>query len=104
MQQVVDAGRIPLNDTAKVRYADDELRLYGVHAILRIRDRRPDLFMGRYSALPADLALTDPFPLRDELVPAVADYITARAETRDDEFVEGSRAAGYLALFDRAVG
>lgn len=104
MQQVLDTARIPLNDSAKVRYLDSELLSYANYALLRARDRRPDLFLGRWLALPSDLALGDTFPVREELVPVFADYVTGRAETRDDEFVDGSRAALYLAQFDKVIG
>lgn len=104
MQQVLDAGRVPLNDSTKVRYTDADLLLYANNAIFRIRDRRPDLFLGRWLSLPSGLVATDVFPVRGELFSAVADYITARAETRDDEFSETSRAAQYMALFDKVVG
>ena len=104
MQQVVDAARIPLNDKDKVRFEDSELLGYANDGILRIRQRRPDLFLGRWFSLPGSLALTDIFPLHDELKPALADYVTARAEFKDDEFSENGRAAASLALFERAVG
>lgn len=104
LQQVVDKARLPLNDSAKARYPDTELLGYANDAVLIIRDRRPDLFLGRWLALPGSLALTDAFPVRDELVPPTADYITARAEVKDDEFTEDSRAMTLMSLFTKAVG
>lgn len=104
MQQVIDLARAPLNDAGKVRYTDADLLLYANQAILRVRDRRPDLFLGRWLALPSNLVVGDNFPVRPELMSAVADYVTARAETRDDEFSETGRAVGYMAQFDKVIG
>jgi hypothetical protein len=99
VQQVVDQARIPLNDDGKVRYTDAVLLTYFNDSILVIRKKRPDLFLGRWTTLPAQLALADPFPVDDVYVPIVADYITGRAELVDDESVDNSRAATLIQTF-----
>jgi hypothetical protein len=104
MQNVVDKGRIPLNDSAKTRYSDTDLLGYANDAILRVRDRRPDLFIGRWLTLPGGLALGDAFPIRDEFFPPVVDYVTSRAEVRDDEFSDNNRVVMLMSMFDKAVG
>ncbi|MDE2102202.1 MAG: hypothetical protein KGL39_33460 [Patescibacteria group bacterium] len=104
VQDVLDKARYALNDDAKVRQTDTALLSYFNDAILRVRNRRPDQFVGQWSSLPGNLIATNTFPLRDELVPAVADYIIGRAEAIDDEFVDDSRSAAFIAAFDKVIG
>jgi len=101
MQQVVDSGRYPLNDADKVRYTDTDLLVFARAALHLLLSKRPDLFFGRFTALPSisTLALGDSFPLDDSMEPAVADYITARAESVNDESVVDQRAALFFGLF-----
>jgi hypothetical protein len=98
MQEVVDKGRAPLNDDDKVRYPDTELLGFANDGILYLRNRRPDLFIGSYATLPEKLVIGDTFPLSAEYVPAVADYIAARAESRNDESVLTERAQMFFTL------
>lgn len=99
MQQVVDRARIPLNDADKARYSDTDLLGYANDAVLVLRAKRPDLFFGQFASLPGAKALGENLPLDDTLFPAVCDYVTARAETRDDESVLEQRAVAFFALF-----
>ena len=99
MQQVVDKGRIPLNDVDKDRHSDTHLLSFANDALLVLQSNRPDLFFGMFSSLPSAKVLTDAFPLPDTLVPAVADYVTARAESMNDESVLEQRASAFFALF-----
>jgi hypothetical protein len=104
MQQIVDRARIPLNDADKDRYSDDDLLAFANEAVKVLRRERPDLFFGQYEALPADKALGDALPLDDEYAESVASYVTARAETVDDEHVNTGRARLFFELFNRGVG
>lgn len=99
MQNIVDRGRVPLNDDGKVRFTDPQLLSFGVDGIYVLRQKRPDLFFGQFAALPRELAVGDPFPLPEEYAPAVQDYITARAETRNSEADLEQRASAFFALF-----
>lgn len=103
MRDVVDKGRKPLNDVDKVTYSDPDLLGYANDAILLLRNRRPDLFIGQWSALPENIPIDDPFPLPSEYVPAVADYITARAETHNDESVIEQRAELFFKLVNGQI-
>ena len=100
MQEVVDKGRVPINDAAKDRITDATLLGYANDAILLLRNKRPDLFFGQYLTLSTleKLSLAAVFPLSAELVPAVADYVTARAESGNDESVVTERAQLFFAL------
>lgn len=100
MQEVVDKGRFPINDDAKARFTDADLLAFANDAMLLLRNKRPDLFFGQFLTLATTekLALGATFPLPGEYVPAVADYITARGETRNDESVLTERAAMFMKL------
>lgn len=104
-QQAVDRARVPLNDSDKDRYSDQELLAYAVDALLMLYRYRPDLFIGSFGALPSitSLALSSAFPVEDQYLPIVADYVTGRAESKDDESVDNSRASQFLALFNTGI-
>lgn len=104
-QQLIDRARIPLNDADKTRYPDAELLGYGVDAYLLLRRYRPDLFIGNWT-LGSWSAYTvgTPFPnAPDEYLPIIADYVTARAEFKDDEHVVAERAQAFYQLFSAGV-
>lgn len=106
LQSVLDLARIPLNDADKDRYSDaDALLPFLRHGLLAAYRRRPDLFIGQLAVTPSflTLALVDPFPLPDEYIQVFADWVTARAETVDDEHVNSQRAAAFFALFGKDV-
>jgi hypothetical protein len=98
-QQACDRARIPLNDADKTRYPDADLLAYGNDAILILRQKRPDLFFGSWTIPPAGYAIGDNLPVDDTYFPAVCDYMTGRAEFRDDEDAMQQRAAAFLQLF-----
>jgi hypothetical protein len=106
-QNLADRARVPLNDSDKVRYPDSELLQYGVDAYLQLWRYRPDLFLASYSAVPSwsSLALGSTFPVGDDnLMPTIADYVTARAESKDDENILKERAQAFYALFRSGIG
>lgn len=99
-QAVVDLARIPLNDVDKDRYSDATLLAFANHGVLALVKRRPDLFVGQFGNLPDGTnVLTDTFPLPASYVQLAADWVTARAESTDDEHVNSGRAAAFSALF-----
>jgi hypothetical protein len=104
MNEIVDKARKPLNDVDKDRFSDNDATLfndllgYANDAILLLRNKRPDLFIGSFAALPEKLAIGDTFPLPAEYVPAVVDYVVARAELHDDEHVLSERATVFFQL------
>jgi len=104
MQQVIDRARIPLNDADKDRYPDADLLVYGNEALAILRRRRADLFLGNLAGGMAALDLPDLLPFDDAYLPAVADYVTARAETRDSEEELMNRATVFFGLFSASAG
>lgn len=100
MQQVVDMGRIPLNDDAKTRMSDATGLTFAKQALQMLVIKRPDLFFGQYLAMPdiSALVLGSNFPVEDRIAPAVADFITAKAETANDESIVEQRATMFFQL------
>jgi hypothetical protein len=99
-QTVVDLARYPLNDQDKTRLSDDELLAFANAGMLQLVLRRPDLFVGQFNNLPSGQnALTDTFPLTGPYVQTVADYVTFRSETVDDEKMNEPRAIAFAQLF-----
>lgn len=98
-QDVVDLAREPLNDEDKVRYSDEDLLRFANQAVLQAAKRRPDLFIGRFGTIPDRAGLGDDVLLPAAYVQMLADYVTARAESVDDEHVNSGRAAAFWQLF-----
>jgi hypothetical protein len=93
-----------LQDDAKVRYPDAELLDYANSAYLTLRRKRPDMFLGLWGSMPSNLGMASNFPgAGDEYMPSIADYVTARAEFKDDENVVQQRAASFYQLFEAGV-
>ena len=105
MQQVVDGSRVPLNDDGKDRWDDPTLFGYAVMALRRLRRERPDLFMplATVTNLGA-LTLGSNFPLTEDLLEPVYDYIRARAESHDTEPVDATKAPVFFQLFKGIEG
>lgn len=103
VQQVIDRGRAPLNDSDKVRYPDLDLLDYLNDGLAEIYQDRPDLLFGKYGTTPAPLTLTDPFPLSAAHEVSIKHYMVYRAEMKDDEHVNSTRAAQTYKLFKDSV-
>lgn len=104
MQKVVDKGREPLNDDFKRRWSDPTLLDYAIDALLTLRSLRPDLFIGNMSYDISALRVTDTFPVHDDFVPAVADYISGRAHMKDDDGASPGRVDTFLKLALARIG
>jgi hypothetical protein len=103
MQTVVDKARIPLNDADKDRYSDADLLGFVNAGIALAYKVRPDLAFGSYGTEFSELALGVTFPLPYQFQQAIADYAAFRAETKDDEAVNGGRAVLMLQLFEKEL-
>ncbi|MEK6244019.1 MAG: hypothetical protein AABM33_05905 [Pseudomonadota bacterium] len=107
VQQVCDRARAFLKDAAKDRYPDDitdptqpSLRQFVNDGVQALFANRPDLFLGSYSALPADgaLALATAVPVPDFIIPSMVDWVVARAESLDDEYTVDQRAQAFMVI------
>lgn len=103
MQEVVDRARIPINDADDDRYDDTVLLDFANAGIARALEIRPDLWFGSYGTPFSPLALTGTFPLPYAKLQTIADYVTFRAETADDEHVNSNRAVAFLKFFEEAL-
>ncbi len=97
-KDVIDSARYPINDDSKERCSDTQMLAFLINGLQILRNKRPDLFIGRYLTLPAVTAMQDELPLDPMFVPALTDYVTARAFTREDEETLQARAASFFAL------
>lgn len=100
-QEILDRARLPLNDADKTRYSDADGLLYLREGVRIVRRLRPDAFLGNLAADPAaSIALTSEVPVGFSHYQAIADYVSARWQDKDDELT-GEKAAQWLTL---AVG
>jgi len=95
-----------LGDTAPSemdrRMPDAELRRYMGSAMQTLFRNRQDLWVGRYTQVPAiSPALTDDFPLPDMFVQSVADLAIALASSKDDESVNEGRVTVFGEKFSQ---
>lgn len=103
LQDVLNRARIPLNDDDKVAYPDAELLPFAVAGIQRAIALRPDFRFGQYGTPLGALTLASAFPLPEEHLQTVADYVTFRAETKDDEHINSNRALAFNSLFEKEL-
>lgn len=103
-QSVIDDVRVTLNDETGVRYTNEQLLTYcndGVQEMYRIR---PDFMVGgNWLADDTNYTYSDPLPLPHNVNHLLSYYVCFRAELRDDEYSEGTRAANLRALWEREL-
>ena len=97
-QDLIDRGRLSLNDDDKTRYFDPENLTYANMALAIIRRKRPDLFFGTYNTPLVPALLTDVFPLAMEYEVCMVDYLIARSQAKDTEFGENSRVEAFFGM------
>jgi hypothetical protein len=103
ISEVITLARDPLNDATGDRYTDAQLLQFCRQGLNEARRLRPDLFVGKFSVNLAALVAADALPIPDEFAQAIADFITGRAELRDDEHVNSGRAVALAKLFSQAL-
>lgn len=97
-QELLNRARVPMNDAAKVRYTDAEGLEYAKEAVRLLRRQRPDAFLGSLSDDPAAAAvLGTTLPVSFEHWQALADYVSARWQDKDDELT-GEKAAQWMQM------
>jgi len=109
MQNIVDRARLPLNDADPVdanrRDPDAILLAYAKGGLQILHQKRPDLFFGAIASFSAEtLALGSTFPLLEDYAPALQDWVTARAQSKDDESANAGSAQAFFALFEAEAG
>ena len=103
ISDVITLARDPLNDAAGDRYTDAQLLQFCRQGLSEARRLRPDLFIGNLSTNLGALVASDALPVPDEFSQAIADFITGRAELRDDEHANSGRAVAVAKLFSQAL-
>jgi hypothetical protein len=103
MQDVLNRSRIPLNDDEKIRYTDERALEFANTAIARAYQVRPDLRFGSYGTAFTPLAVGADFPLPYQHVQSVADYVTGRLQTIDEEATAAEKAVAYMSAFESAL-
>jgi len=103
-QAITDEARVLLNDqiidaNTITRYTESQLLGYARQALVEARRVRPDLFLSNLTGAFPAFAATDIVPLPEEYHVCLTDYVTHRAELRDDEFAVDGRAAGLYQKF-----
>ncbi len=99
IQWIINECRKGLSDTLRGRYSDDDLLKILIECLLRIRLYRPDIFVGSFLTPPSTLTVDDYIPFPEEIVPAVIDYVSARADSANDEAALRARAPMFYQLF-----
>ena len=62
------------------------------------------VLVGQYAKSPSPVLSTDVIPVADAYLPAVANYIVARAEARNDESIGNGRSIAFLNAFRAIMG
>ncbi|WP_454731505.1 MULTISPECIES: hypothetical protein [Cupriavidus] len=103
VQQVINNGRVPLNDADKDRYSDADMLGFVNDGLAEIYGMRPDLRFGRFSQAVPMLGLSDDFPLSPQHAVAMQHYLVFRAEMKDDEHVNANREVKAYKLFQTLI-
>lgn len=101
---IIGEARVFIQDTeaATQRNSDEELLEYLNNGIYEIRRLRPDFFVNIFETdVPqyTTAQLTTEYPLDGQTTQALAYFIAANEQVKDDEYAVEGRAAGLMALF-----
>lgn len=99
LADLITRARVTLQDVNSVRYSDSELLDFANEALGAARIARPDFFLGSYSTAQTALASGATFPLPFQYEQYVVDFIAGRAEMRESESTNETRAGALLARF-----
>ena len=104
LQDVVTLARLPIVDKAG-KHWDDVVDLLpnAIHGLLNAYRKRSDLFVGGVTKPTLAMTLASTFPLPDEYVQPLAEYVTARAQGYDDEHVNSGKFQAGLQMFTAEV-
>ena len=92
-----------LQDTSSTRFTDSELLTFANEALATARHVRPDLYLGSYATAQTELSSGATFPLPLQYEQFVVDYIAGRAEMRESESTNETRAAILASRFKQGL-
>lgn len=101
-QNVADRARTTLNDAAKAWWPDADLFGFTSDAVLILRSRRPDLFIGQWASLPeatASIIGTATLPVPDEYFVPITNYVLAMAHGKDAEEAAITLVPMFMGMF-----
>lgn len=103
VQDYVTAARFLLQDeTVTYRYSDATLVAALGYAVLEARRIRPDLFIGRFDAIPSYTTTTmntQAVAIDEQYRLPFVHFIVGHVQFSDDEPTQDSRAAGFMQMF-----
>jgi hypothetical protein len=102
-QQLLDLARVPLNDEDRERYPDPVGLQHLNQAMMMLRRKRPDLFLGQMRAHVANYALASEVPVHPMYAQCLIDYVSARWQTVDDDGSVEPRIAAFMQLCEGAL-
>lgn len=101
---IIQQSRVLLQDlVVPYRYTNEELLVGANDAVMFIRKNRPDTFYGKFNTAITVAQLTDTVPLSPEYHMVIRNYVVAHAQLRDAEDSSSSKAATFLALFEKGI-
>lgn len=103
-QSIIDEARVLLNDevmdeSTVTRYTATQLLGYARQGLVEARRVRPDLFLSNLTGAFPTYTVDDTVPMPEEYHVCLVDYMTHRAELRDDEFAVDGRASALYQKF-----
>jgi hypothetical protein len=96
---ITEARRLLQDQVVPHRYPDTDLIQALNIAVLEARRLRPELFIGRFGALPQVVSPDQPFDMEPMYRPSFVYYIVGRVELRDSEDTKDSRASALMNKF-----
>lgn len=98
---VAEARRLLQDEVSPYRYSDTSLVEALNVGLLEARRLRPDLFLGRATAVPTHgyVLVGTTVNLDQQYRPALVYYMAGRVSARDDETSQESRASAFLGKF-----
>jgi hypothetical protein len=96
---ITEARRLLQDQVAPHRYPDADLIEALNIAVLEARRLRPELFIGRFNALPQVVSPDQPLVMEPMYRPSFLYYMVGRVELRDSEDTKDSRASALMNKF-----
>jgi hypothetical protein len=96
---ITEARRLLQDEVEPYRYPDADMLAALNQSAFEARRLRPELFLGRFDALPQVTAPEDPFLVDPMYRSAILYYVVGRMELRDSEDTKDGRASVLLNKF-----
>lgn len=103
-QDVADQAREILQDSAKRRWTDEDIRVrYLPRVLMQLRADRPDAFLGSYTTFdPSPAALSTACAFEDEVFNACVEALVAAVQASEEEAASMGQSGASDARSERA--